>query len=405
MAKPYINKIVPFDGNKEYEISISWTGNRSHANRIIIYDNETNDIVFDDLVSTFSLKHTIPAYTLNNGKAWVIQAQTFDEENISSALSDKVLFYTFETPTFHFSNLPENSKITNASLAASVYYYSSDWENISSYVFYLYDSTKKQLLESSTLNDDVNISYIYRGLENNTDYYIRCVGRTVNNMPLDTGYVLVNVRYENPNTYARIYSTPRPEQGCVHVATNLIIVQYNGTDSFEYEDGMIYLKDKTLYYDEGFEIQNNSTFILRGMNLWQNANLLKSKNKNSEYELCLSSHIYANGQLRFRLTVQNGVGTYLIYSSPQVFENEDMITIAIRRKNNIYQLEVFIELNYSKEGNTWYGTQRPINGLSNYDIWIDSPGSTYMVDKDTVMTYIQNDEPVNAKLYDVWIGG
>ena len=38
MAKPYIQKIKPFDADKDFEISLSWTGSRSHANRIIICD-------------------------------------------------------------------------------------------------------------------------------------------------------------------------------------------------------------------------------------------------------------------------------------------------------------------------------------------------------------------------------
>ena len=89
MAKPYIQKITPFDADKDYKISLSWTGSRAHANRIIIYDNDTNNILFDDTVSSFALKHTIPAYTLTNGKKYVIQAQTYDVENLPSPLSDK----------------------------------------------------------------------------------------------------------------------------------------------------------------------------------------------------------------------------------------------------------------------------------------------------------------------------
>ena len=88
MAKPYIQKITPFDADKDYEISLSWTGSRAHANRIIIYDNDTNNILFDDTVSSFALKHTIPAYTLTNGKKYVIQAKTYDVENLPSPLSD-----------------------------------------------------------------------------------------------------------------------------------------------------------------------------------------------------------------------------------------------------------------------------------------------------------------------------
>jgi len=404
MAKPIIQKIQPFDSNKDYEITLSWTGNRAHANRIIIYDNDTNNVVFDDMISSFALRHTIPAYTLTNGKKYVIQAQTYDVENVPSPLSDKVLFFAFETPDFYFNNIPENGKITNASFSASIHYYSSDWEDISTYKFYLYDSTKKQLLESNALSDSFDISYTYRGLENNTAYYIRCLGITVNGMELDTGYIEVTIKYENPNAYSRIYATALPSQGCVQVASNLIIIQYNGTDSFEYIDGMIDLREKTLYYNEGFLIENDFTVLIRGINLWQNADLFKMSN--GKLGLTLSSHIYSGGKLRFRLLVPNGVSHYLLYSDEQVFENEDMITIAIRRKNNVYQLKVFVELGFKAEGNIWYGTERPARQLMNdNDTWIDTDGETYVVNKDNYTTYLDELEPLNAILNDLWIGG
>lgn len=339
MARPIIQRIAPFDSTNDYEILLSWMGNRACANRIIIYDNDTNALVFDDTVSTYTLKHTIPAYTLQNNKKYYIQAQTYDIENIPSALSNKVLFYTFATPDFYFENLSENPIISNSSFTATIHYYSEDWEDISKYNFYLYDASKKQLLESSEMTDSFDISYTYKGLDNNTVYYVRCVGVTVNGMELDTGYVGVTVKYENPNTYARIYATPLPSQGCIQVATNIIIIQYNGTDSFEYIDGMIDLRDKTLYYDEGFLIEDDFTVIIRGMNLWQNADILKMSNGN--LGLTLSSHIYTNEKLRFRLLVPNGVSNYLLYSDELEFENNDMITIIIRRRNNVYQLKIF----------------------------------------------------------------
>lgn len=402
MARPILNKIQPFDADKPYEVTLSWYGNRAHANRILIYDNETNIIIFDDIVSTYTLKHTIPAYTLTNGKKYIIQAQTYDEENVASPLSDKILFYTFETPDFYFSNIPDDGKIANASFSASVYYYSSDFEDISTYKFYLYDSTRRQLLESNSMMDSFNISYPYRGLENNTVYYIRCLGVTVNGMELDTGFVEISVKYENPNTYARIYTTSLPSQGCVKVDTNLIIIQYNGTDSFEYADGMINLKDKTLYYDEGFLIEDDFTVIIRGINLWQNADIFKMSN--GKEGLTLSSHIYHEGKLRFRLIVPNGVGNYLLYSEPQVFDDQDMVTVAIRRKNNVYQLRVFVELGFAPEGNIWYGTQRPMSA-GKYDSWINVVGNTFMIEKDHLTTYFDDEEPVNAKVNDIWIGG
>lgn len=405
MAKPVILRVSPFDATKDYEITLSWMGNRAHANRIIIYDNDTNNVIFDDTISSFALKHTIPAHTLQNGKKYVIQAQVYDVENIPSALSNKVLFFTFATPEFYFENIPDNHIIDNSSFTATVHYYSEDWEEISKYVFYLYDSSKKQLLVSKEMTDDLDISYTYKGLDNNTAYYIRCMGITVDGMELDTGYVEIIIKFENPNTYARIYATPLPSQGCIQVATNLIIIQYNGTDEFEYIDGMIDLRDKTLYYDEGFLIENDFTTIIRGINLWQTADLFKMSN--GTYGLTLSSRIYNDGQLRFRLIVPNGVGHYLLYSENLVFDNDDMVTIMIRRKNNVYQLKVFVEIRTDiDKTNIWYSSTRPPQRLmTDGDIWIDTDEETLFVPKDEYNEYYENEEPEEVELNDLWLGG
>lgn len=316
---------------------ISWTGNRSNGNRIIIADNQTNEVVFDDTVCSFNLKHRIPAYTLENNKKYTIQAQVYDLNGTPSVLSDKVLFYTFATPQFYFEGLGR-PLIETSSFTANIYYYSADGESISKYKFLLYDSSKKQLFVTEDMLED-NICYTYKGLDNNTFYYIRCMGVTVNGMELDTGYVEIHIKYENPNEYARLYATPLPSQGCIQVASNIIIIQYDGTDTFEYINGMIDLRDKILYYDKGFLIKDDFTVLIRGMNLWQTADIFKMHN--FDLGLTLSSRIYTDDTLRFRLLVPNGVSNYLLYSEPLKFENKDMLTIAIRRKNNIYQLEVF----------------------------------------------------------------
>lgn len=404
MARPKIKHIAPFDAGEDHDIILVWSGNRAHANRIIIRDNETNTEVFNDVVSSFALTHTIPADTLQNGRKYIIQACVYDEENVESPLSEKVLFYTFSTPEYYFDNLPADSILTNSSFTASIHYYSSDWEDIGKYIFYLYDSSGKQLLTSSEMTDSAEIEYTYRGLDNNTAYYIRWKAVTVNGMELDTGCQQVFVKFENPNTYARIYATPVPSQGCIQVATNLIVIQYNGTDNFDYIDGMIDLRDKTLYYDEGFLIKDDFSVIIRGVHLWQNADILKMKNDVSG--LTLSSHIYTDGKLRFRLLVPNGVGNYLLYSEPLVFENNDMVTIAIRRKGSVYQLKTFLEIGYTTEGDMWYGSDRPSRQLMNdNDSWIDTEGDTYVVSKENYTSHLDEEEPADAVMDDLWLGG
>ena len=168
---------------------------------------------------------------------------------------------------------------------------------------------------------------------------------------------------------------------------------------------MIYLRDKTLYYDEGFLIKDDFTLLIRGMNLWQTADLLRMSNHASG--LTLSSRIYNDDNLRFRLLVPNGIGSYLLYSEPLVFSDTDMVTIAIRRINNVYKLQVFIELRFSTErGNMWYGSTRPAQKLMhNYDTWINTEEEIHMVNREDFTEYFDDEEPADAVTDDIWFGG
>lgn len=400
MAKPIIKKITPFDAAKDYTVSFAWTGNRSYRNRIIIYRNENLDVIYDSTVTSFKLEQIIPANTLVNGKKYIIKCQSFDHEGVESALSEGMLFYTFATPDFDFENITET--ITSSSFHAVIRYYSPDFEDVDSYKFYLYDSTKRQLLESKSLYDDVDISYTYRGLESNTHYFFRCIGITVNGMELDTGYVEIHVKYENPSTYSRLYAVNKPERGCISLESNLIIIQYNGSEEFDYKDGMINLIDKTLYYDEGFLIENDFTLVLRGLHLWGTREILRMHNENRG--LSLSSRIYGDGRLRFKLKVPNGVSNYILYSEPLNFTDADMVTICVRRINNVYQLKTFFKVNFVPEGNYWFGRTKPKTNVEKYDTWFVTDEALTKVLKDEI-TIFTDDTVENAKKYDIWIGG
>jgi len=403
LSKPIINKIIPFDAGKDYTVSISWNGSRAYGSRLIIRDHKMPEtVVFDDTITSFSLVHMIPAGTLSNGREYILQAVVFDGEGNPSPASAKVNFYTFKTPDFYFYNLPENHIITNASFDASMYYFSPDPESIDNYRFYLYDSAKKELLCSDILYDDMYLNYTYRGLESNCVYYLRCVGTTVHGMRLDTGYIEITVKYETPDTYSRIYAVNNPKQGCISVATNLIIIQYNGPEEFEYNNSMINLINRTLYYDKGFLVEGDFTLMIRGTHLWQTEEIFKMKN--NEEGLTLSSRIYTDGTLRFKLTVPNGIGHYLLYTGPQKFSDADMITLCLRRINNVYLLQCFTEINFSPCGDMWYGFSRPTREALKYDTWFYEDSIIHKVKKEDITVHKENKPPEKAGKYDLWIG-
>ncbi len=84
-----------------------------------------------------------------------------------------------------------------------------------------------------------------------------------------------------------------------------------------------------------------------------------------------------------------------------------MVTIAIRRINNVYQLQVFIELGFSAEkGNMWYGSTRPAQKLmNNYDTWINTEEEIRMISREGFTEYFDDEEPEAAVNDDLWFGG
>lgn len=342
MAKPVINRITPFDAHIEKTITMTYSGNMAYSNKIVIYNAETMIPVFEDTTASLLLKHVIPAYVLQNGVKYAITAQIFDKEGIASAISNKQYFWCFETPSFYFQNLTSGDVINSASYNVSVAYEQSDWEDISSYKFEIYDDLKSLLLESSIMYGD-DISYTFRRLESGRKYYIRCTGTTINGMILDTGYIEIKVQYENPNIYARIYADCNTHTGIVNYRTNIRYIDASTNDEFEYDNGMIKLINKSLVYEDGFLIDGDFSMIIRGKNLYHTGIVLTGKNK--KYGFTLSSYIYDEGKLRFKLTVPNGLCNYILYSNELVFDDTNMVAIEIKRIRNIYSLKCTVENN------------------------------------------------------------
>lgn len=404
MAKPIITKITPFDATNAYTVSLLWTGNRPKSNRIIITDNITGSTIFDDIVTTYALQHIIPAGKLVNGRYYMIQAIITDEDGNVSALSDKKLFYTLTTPTFMFNNLPED-KLKNASYAASITYYSVDLEELQSYKFYLYDSVKIKILESDMLTDTVNVGYTYKALQNNTSYYVQCIGYTKNGLILDTGLHLLNVYYDNPSIYSRVYAENMPDVGCVTIKSHFIHIKASGDDNYEYIDDYIDLTSKKLIYNQGFKIEGDFAMKLTGKKLWKSSEILRMRNDYNN--VVVSSYIYPDNMLRFKLTVDNGLCNYILYSDALSFEQVDDVTIFIKRVNNIYLIKTFIQIGNNsgeEKSNIWYGLQYP-SSAQNLDIWIDDDGTLYKVDKDSYSISDDSTQPSSINKDDLWIGG
>lgn len=414
MAKPIINKITSVDARYDYTVTMTYNGNQPYSNRLIIYDGNTlgvlydepEDVLYDGTTTSFLLKHTIPANTLINGKKYAVQVQFFDIDGVASALSDKYYFWTLETPLFYFEGMKDEEDevnvIKSASLEVNVHYSQSNWEDVKSYKFSIYDDMKNLLSESDTMYFSGTLSYIYRGLLNDTSYHIRCTGITERGIELNTGYVKIFVKYENANLYSRIYAECNEYNGMVKYHTNLILIEPE-EDNYEYDNGYIDLLDKTLTYKDNVLISGDFTMSIKCKNAYRETTLLKCSNKNAGFTL--SSIIADDERLMYKLVVPNGICNYVLYSNKIQIETDDLVIIHIRRINNVYMLKVFTEFGGGiNEYNLWFGETRPY-AVTNYDVWIDNGTGSVKVDKDDVTVFYQEEVPETTSGNEIWIGG
>lgn len=412
MAKPSVVRLTPQDATQDFKITMTYSNTLPYSNRIVIYDATTLAVLYDNTTTNlnYSIEHIVPANTLTNGKKYAIQGQVFDINGNGSSLSDKMYFWCLATPSFYFENI-ENGKIFDtASIFATLVYEQSDWEDIGEYRFYLYDEIKQLLLESESFYDTEHLTYSYKGLSDDKFYYIRAVGSTVNGIQMDTGYIRIFINYENQEDYKLIYAECNENNSIVTYQTNFKVINPSGTKDgdFEYENGWINLIDKTLIYDQNFIVDGDFTISIRGRDMYKNATILKCLNKKTGFTL--SSHIYDDGSMRYKLVVPNKLCNYILYSDPIVPSGLDIITIHIRRINNVYQLYCFLEFGETNSSrNMWFGTTQPsLSNVENYDIWINVENDGIVrVDKNDVNIFYQKDEPslLVEKDYDIWLGG
>ena len=203
-----------------------------------------------------------------------------------------------------------------------------------------------------------------------------------------------------------MYAEWKNKTSVVAYQTKFVVINPSARGKYEFEDGGINLIDKTLVYDQDFIVNGDFTMSIRGRDLYRNQTILKCSNDKMGFTL--SSYIYDDGYMRYKLSVPNGICNYILYSNPIVPEITDIVTIHIRRINNVYQLYCFVEIGEIEYHNIWFGQQRPTSTkLAMYDIWIDLDESgVTRVDKDDVNAVYRSDGPTllaNDK-YDIWIG-
>lgn len=419
-VKPVIKPITPFDATIGTKITATYAGNMPYYNRVVIQDAITLVTVYDRTIASSEYSHTLDpnykgeivaagdvGYSLINGRRYTATIQFFGRTLDDPFLvSDKSSFLTRTTPLFYLEGVEDGMVIDSASIGLTLIYIQKESEQLISYRFSIYDNNKKLLQETDIKYDLNDMTYIFKGLENLTTYYVRATGVTKNGIDLDTGYKEIRTQYENPSVYARMFVKNDPKTSEMEYWTNFVMIESDeDPDSFEYEDGFILLDNgQKVTYSKGFEIEGDATWHIRAKDMDYERVIMRVFSENGG-EFYVEGIRDTDMNLRFRLVVPGSMSRYILYTQSVNIDWMDIVNIWIRRINNIYEIKLFVEKNPIIIGNLFLEEEEPsITGmaLGEQDLWFNADYEVEISSNDVRIVYQEN-EPATPLPYTVWI--
>lgn len=319
MAAISLTGIDAFDAAQGKRVTFSYTGNQCIANRLIVYDSATNSEVYNSRQESFALSHTIAAGSLTNGVLYYLKITAYymegnEEKSVTSSASNN--FYCLSTPTWAFSDITNGQIIGNSSLLLTMTYSQAQNEEVNEFAIVVYTASRSIYSQSGALYS-VSSSYTVEGLADNTVYYLRAYGTTVNGLYFDTrtdypNDIEIHVDYISPEVYSLVFLENVRDRGYIRISTNIAsiegrtesgedVVYINGTEADLRED-MVIFDDNVLIQDEFNMVLTCRDITLNGILLDLGGEVIVSWRKQGEAYFA-------------ELKCSDGAG-YVLYSSP-----------------------------------------------------------------------------------------
>lgn len=388
MSKPILHNTASyaFDAVKDREFTFQYSGSQAFSNTLIIRRNDTYETVYNASQTTMQLKHTLPANTLTNGTLYNVSIYVTDRDGNNSDISEPLIFCCYSTPEFAI-NITENQIIGDSSYNVVIAYTQTEDEALQSYQVILYDQSKQVIYSSSTRYDTALLVPI-SGLENNTTYYIRATGETINHMSLDTGYVKFTVKYILPSYYSYLVSENDRRAGTILLSSFYVSIEGRTLDGsipiFSEEDLVDTVNGSGIIFDHGFRVDNDFIMRLCFYPCGRNVSPLKLSNGLLDIILTERRGVYWNTdgeKLYYELSIKSGKTYYIIKSEyVDVPDDTDVLYLWIKKKGNLYELHL-ISIKTALWGNidsytwedlsdyTWENIKRITSNGKNSTLW------------------------------------
>ena len=359
LQTPQIIHINAFDPTIDYNVEFVYDDNQSVKNRLVITNNETSMVVYDQIQIGMVLYHTIPANTLVSGVQYTVQVQVFDTDGNQSNLSDAILFYCYTTPLFSISGISNEELINKANLTITLNYSQEDGEELKDFQFFLYDSDMSLKNQSNILYSSSEMTYTFNSLDNEKSYYIRSIGTTVHGMQLDTDYILFHVQYVKIPANIIFEVENNQKSGYITLFSGIIDIGYDLlNDSYILEEGLLTLfNNNKLTYNKGFSITSDFILHIEAKQLPLGMAFLYLNNDVylSVENVCGNYYCKLNGvktehyaELPKARIATSDTDKYLSTSDDKVlqiinasYEDGDLVVFEVKRVNGIYGLSAY----------------------------------------------------------------
>lgn len=349
MAKPILSaeSAYAFDATTSKIFTYRWASDQSQSvgNILRIRNNANNTTVYEEQISTLKLQHELPANILTNGTTYNVSIAVVCSNGTTSDYSDTVLFTCYSTPSFSVS-INSNQVVESSSIPVYISYNQSEGEQLQYFTLYLYDSNKN-IIDRSGTKYDIDSSFSFGNLQDNTAYYVSASGQTVNHMSISTDLIPFTVDYITPTYYSLVTAENVKDGGYVQISCHLVSVE--GTTDGE----PIYIDDEyvdtkngpNVRFDEGFIISNDFTICASGYGFLQNELLMKAMNKSgNSVQIWIRKGKYDVNDDSEKWFIELRSGSETVYctnlSNYFDYSQGDTLYIWIKRKNNYYAVHV-----------------------------------------------------------------
>lgn len=350
LTKPILSNVPAWDVTVGQTFTFNVVGgDQVVGSSLYILNNATGTVVYTTTITSFKYEITVPANAagLVNGTYYRAYVETMDVNGNVSVASNSIQFFCYATPIWSFTNITQGSIVNNSNFIPEVSYNQAQSEPLASYRIVLYNSSQTEIASSgvqyvSTTTVPISVAYSFTGLSDNTAYYVKAFGQTINDTIIETDFIRFTVQYSTPAVFSRFFLSNNCKEGYITYTSNTALVEGKSNP-----ENPIYIDDEKVdLRQDGSWVKWNDGFIVGGdftVKAWLeqpnlNSNLITIQNLDGQEmkigyheDLTNTAKVYADFSID---------GYYIFTPSITKPTTSRQLCIQLRRIRNVYELKM-----------------------------------------------------------------